>query len=593
MPRRAKDYRVQLAPDSLHGAPTTLEVRCCDESGDQGRVFDFRPFSKRLPLAAEMALAFRFYAAGKSLGTQTGTYEAVIRWFRFLDDAPGQVSSARDVDLILLRRYLAWLERAERHKSTRVSRYGPIKRLFSWLMRNRPDLVSQSLEFPFAAHTNPQSDCTPREILSKREIESVLAAARKEIDAIWSDFQHGCAVLARADRQRIEKLPFERLELEELETVLAAIQVHFGGVIPAKKVLHQTRLWKSFYDALQLHGGIPRLSRMLYATSDTLTPYLLVLGATMYANSGSLVRMQRDCMIEHVLLGERCVVTWHKHRAGRPQRRSFMRGKKYSVPNLIEQVLALTAPLVPFARAKNQNLLFLCRTLTRGKDFVGPFPKEMMSALQNFVARNQLVDDRGKPMHLALSSLRGTGLSLAHAAVGGDVLKTQQLANHAQPSTTVRYVDRPAIRRANEALIGELQTQFVHKIRKGTLAHIGSSAATPSRTTEVSASGFGCRDPWAGIAPGQKKGSLCTAWLGCFTCPNAVIPLQPEVLARLLAMREVLFEARDSLPEPRWQLAYSAKLEILERDILPRFSAPLFDAAMQMLPGTFRPPRLE
>jgi hypothetical protein len=72
-----------------------------------------------------------------------------------------------------------------------------------------------------------------------------------------------------------------------------------------------------------------------------------------------------------------------------------------------------------------------------------------------------------------------------------------------------------------------------------------------------------------------------------------VIPLQPDVLARLLAMREALFEARNSLPEPRWQLAYATKLEILERDVLPRFSAQMFDVAMQLVSNSFRPPSLE
>jgi hypothetical protein len=429
MPRRPKDYVVQLPPESLSEKPAVLEVRFSDEWGVAGRLFDFRRFAARQPLAAEMATAFRHYAVAKTLATQCSTYEAVIKWFRFLEDTKSPVRSARDINLSVLRGFLAWLERIERHKTTRVTRYGPIKRLLSWLLRNRPELVSQSLEFPFSAHHNPQGDCKPRDILSKREIEAVLAAATAEIASNWRDFQQGRASLSRVDRRALAKQPLEQLELDDLPTFLAVIADRFDGVIPRKDTLHQSRAGKLIYAALQLHGGIPRVSRMLYATSDSLTPYVLVLGATMYANPRSLLTMQRDCMIEHVLLEERCVVTWRKSRASRPQRRSFMRFKKHSVPNLIEQVLALTQPLVPHARVKHQNLLFLCRTLTRGKDFVGMFPKETTSATTNFVERHRLRSDNGEPLHLVLSSLRGTGLALAHAALGGDILKTQQLAN--------------------------------------------------------------------------------------------------------------------------------------------------------------------
>ena len=200
----------------------------------------------------------------------------------------------------------------------------------------------------------------------------------------------------------------------------------------------------------------------------------------------------------------------------------------------------------------------------------------------------------GEPLALTLASLRGTGLTLAHAALGGDVHKTQLLANHADPSTTVRYVDRPASRRANAAVVAQLQIQFVNSIKAGILAHTPRATDPISADAHhVSASGFNCRDPLAGVAQGQRAGNLCTAWLGCFTCPNAVIPLNADVLARLLAMRDVLLDARKSLPASRWSLVYGPKLEILEMDILPRFPAQTHDAAMRILPQTFHPPKLE
>src|SRR5262249_35347659 len=109
----------------------------------------------------------------------------------------------------------------------------------------------------------------------------------------------------------------------------------------------------------------------------------------------------------------------------------------------------------------------------------------------------------------------------------------------------------------------------------------------------VTASGFICADPLAGIAPGQSKGKVCTAWLGCFTCPNAVIPLEADTLARLIRMRDALREARARLAPDRWCLFYAPKLEILERDVLPRFPADVHAAAVERLATTPPVPPIE
>lgn len=595
MPRRHKEYRVELAPDALAETPAALEVRFTDEWGKTGRLFDFRPLARRQPLASEFALAFRHYALSKTVQTQCGTYEAVMRWFEFLDETRSPVQRVRDIDVTVLRFYLAWLQTTVRAKATRAGRYGCVKRLLSWLQRYRPDLTSDQLEFPYNAFPRSQSDCAPRDPLSKREIEAVLAAARKEIDADWQRFEHGRALSGAVDKRTLSAASTMADSAEhDLGTVLAIICHRFDGVVPRKADILKTRGGHALYRAIELHGGSFHVSSYLHATSKTLLPYLLIIGASLFANPVALRGMRRDCMVDHVLLEGRSVVTWVKGRARRPQRRSFMRGKAHSIPMLIDQVLALTGPLVRHVHPRFQNLLFLCRKPKSDPQLCGAFPHETSTVLNNFVKRHGLVADNGKPLKLVLASLRVTGLGLAHVSLGRDILKTQLIANHEQPTTTVRYIDRPASRSANAAVINDLQAQFVESVRKGVLSHISrSSVSFRMRPDNISASGFVCRDPTEGVAPGQKPGSMCTAWLGCFTCPNAVIPTNADVLARLLAMREALFEARDSLPPARWSEVYAAKLEILERDLLPRFSAKLFDDAMRLLPTTFHPPKLE
>jgi hypothetical protein len=195
---------------------------------------------------------------------------------------------------------------------------------------------------------------------------------------------------------------------------------------------------------------------------------------------------------------------------------------------------------------------------------------------------------------LALANLRTTGLTLAHVALGHDVLKTQVLANHASPNTTRRYVDHPVVRATQAIELGRLQARFVEAIRAGDLGL--SKRGEPTQNISIknaTASGFVCADPLAGIAPGQSKGRLCTAWLGCFTCPNAVIPLETDTLARLIRMRDALSDARARLAPDRWRLVYAPKLEILERDVLSRFPTAVHTAAAERLKTTPPVPPIE
>jgi hypothetical protein len=186
----------------------------------------------------------------------------------------------------------------------------------------------------------------------------------------------------------------------------------------------------------------------------------------------------------------------------------------------------------------------------------------------------------GAPLQLTLASLRATGLTLAHAAVGYDILKTQALANHATPDTTQRYVDRPIVRKAQAAALAGLQAQFVETVRKGGEVERIVEPAVGIDPRHATASGFVCSDPLSGIGEGQKPGRLCTAWLGCFTCPNAVIPLEADILARLLRTREALINAYRTMAPDRWRLLYAPKLEIIDRDIVPRFSSAIHAAAL-------------
>lgn len=602
MPKRRKDYRLPQQPAHLFevGRPESLVVRFPTPDGTPAQSFDLSAHVSRPHLAAELAFAASYHLADKSNATRRGFQYNIPWWFRFLDEhdpAREAVRSARDIDTALLRGYVAWLDRQPAAVGTKDLRWSPLKLLLAWMRRHRPDLVQPGLDLPFSAFSRRNRQTRPRAALARTEMDAVLRACRTEIEASWADFETGRALLA-AGRHAASVAP-DKPPLKDLGVLLALLVERYGGFAPCRGRPNpgDAMYWR-VCDAVFEHGGLARISRFLHATADVLVPYMIAIAAQLFANPEALRHLRRGCMVEHIMLEGRWLVTWHKERAGQVQRRSFLRDRGLSVPNLIDRVLALTAPLVSHAPAAERDRLFLCANVSGARRVGLIRPRYLTKLVPSFAARHDLRGLDGLPLAMTLAMLRPTGLTLAHAALGHDVSKTQVLANHASADTTMHYVHQPAVRAAQAAGLARLQGRFVAAVRDGGWAaeagdEAGADAASQVDARNATASGFTCSDPLAGVAPGQRKGRLCTAWLGCFTCPNAVIPLEADTLARLLRMRDALVQARGRMALDRWGLLYAPKLAILERDVLPRFPTALHDAAAELVEQLQPPPPIE
>jgi len=551
--RRRKDYRLPSQPAYLSDAagPESLVIRFLTPAGTPAQSLDLSAYAYRPRLAAEFAFAFRHRLADKSDATRQTVQYNLPWWFRFLDEydpARETVRSACDINTELLRAYIAWLGQQPLALGTRDRLWATVKHALVWLGRHRPDLAQPGLELPVNAFPRRNEQARPRTALARAELDAVLSACRAEIEASWADFETGRALLAA--KLHVASAGRGEPDLKDLGVLLALLVERYGGFVPNQRRPDRgdPLFWRVLH-AVKAHGGWIQVSRFLHATAGTLVPYVIAIAAQTFANPEALRNLRRDCMVEHVMLEGRWLVTWGKGRARRVQRRSFLRDRGLSVPNLIDRVLALTEPLVPHAPAAESDKLFLCSGIS-GLRRVGLIDTGRLTTLvRSFALRHGLRGLDGTPLALTLASFRPTGLALAHAALGHDVAKTQVLANHASMDMTMRYVHRPTVRAGQAAELARLQGRFVAAVRGGDRAimvggEAGVDAATPVDARNATASGFTCSDPLAGIAPGQRKGRLCTAWLGCFTCPNAVIPLQADTLARLLRMRAALAEAR-------------------------------------------------
>jgi hypothetical protein len=284
------------------------------------------------------------------------------------------------------------------------------------------------------------------------------------------------------------------------------------------------------------------------------------------------------------------MIVWAKHRAGSMQRRSFRVADPLEPPALVRELLAWTETLRRQASptVRHRLLLFRCARGTSA----------WTSSLAKHVVRRDFRVRHGLPA-FSLASIRPSVLTAFYRA-SGDLRQVKAVANHSHIGTTVRYVEGPQVQAEHRVRVAALQSTFIGHIERPTTpdhrrirtlmegkAGAAGMAISPARPA-VSLFGFDCKDPFAGIAAQSRRGELCTHFLGCFTCPNAVIPSDAATLARLLQARDHLRAATAYVHPARWQVIYGPPLQILEEDILPRFGAGEL-AAAQVLRGTLPP----
>jgi hypothetical protein len=282
------------------------------------------------------------------------------------------------------------------------------------------------------------------------------------------------------------------------------------------------------------------------------------------------------------------MLVWTKRRAGTTQRRSFRTTDSFEPPALVRDLIDWTRRIRPHAAkpARDRLLLF------KGMEGVSAWS----SATAKSALRSSWLQRHGLP-HFSLASIRPSVLSAFYRA-SGDLQQVKAVANHQQIGTTVRYVEGPEIEAQHRGRIVALQSAFLGHIsgpRPEALSSVGPVTPTPRPSLSavpvghaVSMFGFDCKDPFAGVAPESRRGELCNNFLGCFTCPNAIIAADPASLSRLLQARDHLRGAAATVHPVRWDALYAPQLRILEEDILPRFAATELGAAAR-LQGTLPP----
>jgi hypothetical protein len=562
----ARRPRIKRVLTRTTQAPASIDRKPADAEAPRragGTLIDF----SRLPLppAVRRAFAEAFWSHERSHAevSMHGYWYSLKTFSRFAAET-GSVRSLSDIDSTIIVRYLEWLNRQVHADGTpwsirsRAAMYAGLHTLLRWIQRCHPGLLPQ-IDFPRNVFPGQRRAVRRIAPLAVQTVPAILKACEQDITALRVLREQGAQALARARAARSG-------EVRTLGEVLLYVDEHHGGIMPSALSL-EGELNRATTDAL---GGYRTIEPCLYPSPESIYPYYLAILIQSAGNPMVIAQLGTDCLHSIPLLDDRELLVWAKGRSRRLQRRSFRTADPFAPPALVRELVQWTQRLRPHLRPAYRNRLFVY------KGHLGVYP------LSGYIVkgfRDRFTRQHGLPS-FALSAIR-PGVLSAFYRVSGSLHEIKEIANHAHISTTADYVRGPEVRSQNLARIAAIQGAFLGQIQRQPSS--GSDAArdhrkqpadpsTPWRPA-VSMFGFDCKDPFAGIAPGTRAGELCTHYLGCFTCPNAVITADPTSISRLLQARDHLRAATHYVHPARWEAIYAPQLRILEEDILTRFSA--------------------
>lgn len=572
--RRQRINRV--LPREVPGADADSDPTRADAPRQLGcTLIDFS--SLHLPKAVSRALAEAFWnqVDVRSDPTVRAYWYNLKIFGRFVAETHA-LRSLSDVRSKLLVRYIEWLNTQRGQdgepwsKGTRYSTYTTLRTLLQWLQRCRPGVLGE-IEFPFNPFPWKNRDVRRIDKLSAQDLRAILKACEHDITRLRTLRENAEQEMAAARGGSTDSIG-------TLGALLQIIDQRHDGILPPWATLHGPG-FASFRRALRKYGGGTRIRLCLYPLGEALLPYYLAILIHAAGNPESIAELRCDCLQPIPLLDDRELLVWTKARAGVLQRRSFRSTDSFEPPTLVRELLEWTRRLRPYASTADRSRLFLFRANNHVTALSAALAKNLV--LTGFLARHHLP-------HFALASIRPSVLTAFYRS-SGDLRQVKAIANHAHLSTTVGYVQGPEVEAQNHVRVAALQSAFLGHIERPKQnerlpdqikrTQSPTSRSAPPTGAAVSMFGFDCKDAFAGVAPGTRRGELCTNFLGCFTCPNAVITAEAASLARLLQARDHLRAASGYLHPARWEAIYAPQVRILEEDILTRFSGRELTAA--------------
>lgn len=313
------------------------------------------------------------------------------------------------------------------------------------------------------------------------------------------------------------------------------------------------------------------IARHLYATTESLLPFFILLVYSLAGNVDALADVKRDCQRKrlHIVHGNRIEIEIDKPRAGRNLYYPVVDSGTFSVPWILDFIGQYTAPLVPLADPRYQDRLMLCET--RGYNNIWPLSAiKLSSVFKTYLNDNDLAGP------LTLNMLRPSR-AVEHFHDTRDPFRVQQLLQQKNIADTMRYLDHPSVHGMDSEIIADA-IDDIQKLG----AHVDSTRTNANRGDPMSLPSHICTDPNGGNE--HDVDGLCVNVLWPLNDRHFILPLEPANVALLLRDYDAICEAQDSMLAERFSRLYAPRKQLIESKYLPRIGPELMAAARALLP---------
>jgi hypothetical protein len=580
-PSLRRPGRRALFPEALpdpegEAAAAIASLRFTVTLADRSVTIDLTMLAGRKALARTFAGAlWRACQVGGPAGSIPTAYayaNALKTFWRYLDSAGSPVARLSDVSAALIDGFDSWMEGSGLHPNHRLHRMSKVLNLLRLAEAAEPgrlpDDASRRLMY---TSDRPGVRARPRDAYGDDIAAALRKAARADLAAIIRRF-------AEADR-------IPTVEDSDRSKALAAAHEQTLAVIDAEGVIgHRHPLFKRLY-TLRREDDLPndRLIHNLHGRRHLLAADLVPLVVLISLDTGleieAIKTLRADCLKNPV--GGYVEIEYCKRRArGAEWKRLRVRNGGSSTPGgLIRKVLQWTAPAR--SRLGAETLWVHCAW---GR--LTPRVLSLKESAASWIARHNILDERGQPLRLNLTRLRKTHKAAWYRRTGGQL--DRFAVGHTIAVAADHYADIPALRHLHEATIADAMDDALDAARRPCVLSSEEEAAVradPDQATGVPVAGAaavtalfgGEQDVWlascAGFykSPFGSQGEACPSpFWGCLECSNAVITARK--LPALLAFVSFIRAQRRMLSEGDWTTKFGRVHRRIADQILPRFA---------------------
>lgn len=561
------------------------------------QVIDCSSWLQRPEIGRALAHASYIWGCGKRAGTRYEAVRVATKFFTFLSETcrtplSRSVVHLSDLHGAVLDGYITWLnnyktkagvplsvQSKRQHISLLYNLIGTFFRMKQYAGKMDPEL--RLMKRPWQ---NQDHHAVPNKILSNDEWVQIEKACLSEVDHVMGLMDKGNRLILENHHQ-IPVAPMNRGEYRDLGVCLAAIVAEFNGLI----LKHNDLVKKNWFlaQAIKEIHGYDTISELLYPSSRTMVPFVLMLAARTQFNPDTVLGLTWSQVSDsNWFYGEerwdvsaytdedRIKISGLKARSRRAQIRSFPARVTHPTnpPVILRKLRQVIARLRPHAPAFYADRLFLfVRRTSRNRGITSygeahhilAHDEAWTASLKSFIS------EHGLPK-FSLKNLRATGNDLTDEITGGDMVAQQTILNHRNVDTTYIHYRSAAARQRHDEALASIQGERVRWVQTGGRREVRGLG--PQSTRRAVTPGFECVDPFDSPQPNQQAGKMCDAYLACPNCPMAVVHRRdPEALACLIQIDGALDAARTDVAAQRWIEVFEPLLQILRREWLSLF----------------------